>query len=460
MKGFPLQTALAIATFGGLLLLPEYVPALKAYQSLKVEHFPTVLDFPLRKTSADPIGAEMARVKPDLKTVEPGLKKTFLDPEGAMDPFYQALLAIEQGKAERPVRIAHYGDSPTTADLITADVRGLLQSKFGNAGHGFILVDKPWAWYGHRGVEIQASGWKIEPATTGSRGGLYGFGGVSFSGSAGATSTLVLKDRTHESVEIAYLAQPGGGALSVDAGSEVLGPVDTSSAETRPGFATFPLPPDTRRVTLRVTSGTVRVFGVSFGKSNPGVVYDSLGLNGAYVRVLAAMFHGEHWGEQLRHYDPDLIVINYGTNESVYPKFVDFGYEKDMREIVRRIRAALPDVPILVMSPMDRGERDANGQISTVPVMPRLVKLEQQVALATQSAFFNTFEAMGGSGTMGRWYAAEPRLVGADFIHPMPAGAKIVGGLLYQGLLDGYNQFKLKQMKLKLADAAKAEAAR
>ena len=30
---------------------------------------------------------------------------------------------------------------------------------------------------------------------------------------------------------------------------------------------------------------------------------------------------------------------------------------------------------------------------------------------------------------MGRWYAAEPRLVGADFIHPMPAGAKIVGEL-------------------------------
>jgi lysophospholipase L1-like esterase len=210
-------------------------------------------------------------------------------------------------------------------------------------------------------------------------------------------------------------------------------------------------------VTLRVTSGTVRVFGVSFGKSTPGVIYDSLGLNGAYVRVLAAMFNAEHWGEQLRHYDPDLVIINYGTNESVYPKFVDFGYEKDMREIVRRIRAALPEAPILVMSPMDRGERDASGQISTVQVMPRLVKLEQQVAEATQSAFFNTFEAMGGSGTMGRWYAAEPRLVGADFIHPMPAGAKIVGGLLYEGLLDGYNQFKLKQMKLKLAAAGAAE---
>jgi lysophospholipase L1-like esterase len=62
-------------------------------------------------------------------------------------------------------------------------------------------------------------------------------------------------------------------------------------------------------------------------------------------------------------------------------------------------------------------------------------------------AFFNTFQAMGGEGTMARWYAAEPRLVGSDYIHPMPAGAKIVGELLYGSLRDGYNEYKLRQLK-------------
>ncbi len=57
-------------------------------------------------------------------------------------------------------------------------------------------------------------------------------------------------------------------------------------------------------------------------------------------------------------------------------------------------------------------------------------------------AFFNTYEAMGGEGTMARWYASEPRLVGADYIHPMPAGAKIVGGLWYDALQDGFNDYK------------------
>jgi lysophospholipase L1-like esterase len=75
------------------------------------------------------------------------------------------------------------------------------------------------------------------------------------------------------------------------------------------------------------------------------------------------------------------------------------------------------------------------------------VSIEQKVAADTGVAFFNTYQAMGGEGTMARWYTSEPRLVGADYIHPMPAGAKIVGELLYGALRDGYNEYKLRQLK-------------
>ncbi len=140
------------------------------------------------------------------------------------------------------------------------------------------------------------------------------------------------------------------------------------------------------------------------------------------------------------------MIVNYGTNESGFASFVDKTWGPEMKEAVRRIHAALPGASVLLMSPMDRGERKDGGEIDTVPVLPRLVNIEARVASETGAAFFNTFEAMGGQGTMGRWYAAEPRLVGADFIHPMPAGAKIVGELLYSALRDGYNQYKLRQL--------------
>ncbi|MGH9657754.1 MAG: hypothetical protein ACRD96_04360, partial [Bryobacteraceae bacterium] len=101
---------------------------------------------------------------------------------------------------------------------------------------------------------------------------------------------------------------------------------------------------------------------------------------------------------------------------------------------------------ILVMSPMDRGAREAGGAIGTLSTIPRLVGIQQNASLDLRVGFFNTFLAMGGPGTMGRWYEAEPRLVGGDFIHPMPAGARIVGSLLYRALLDGYTRFKVRRM--------------
>jgi hypothetical protein len=92
--------------------------------------------------------------------------------------------------------------------------------------------------------------------------------------------------------------------------------------------------------------------------------------------------------------------------------------------------------------------------------LARLVTLQQRTADELGCAFFNTYEAMGGAGTMGRWYSAEPRLVSADFIHPTPGGARMVGNLLYRGLMNGYYRYKLRLMQGKLAAVPLGKAAR
>jgi hypothetical protein len=54
---------------------------------------------------------------------------------------------------------------------------------------------------------------------------------------------------------------------------------------------------------------------------------------------------------------------------------------------------------------------------------------------------------MGGEGTMARWYDSTPRLVSADFTHPLPAGARKVGVLLDQALESGYRKFKAREQQ-------------
>jgi hypothetical protein len=94
---------------------------------------------------------------------------------------------------------------------------------------------------------------------------------------------------------------------------------------------------------------------------------------------------------------------------------------------------------------MDRGERSGIDEINTMSTIPRIVAIQKRVASDTHCAFFDTFNAMGGDGTMSRWYNGKPRLVAGDLIHPTPQGASIVAQIFVKNLMQGYESYKGRQ---------------
>ena len=58
-----------------------------------------------------------------------------------MSAFYEALDELAQ--RPRPVRIAYFGDSFIEADILTADLRAMLQQKYGGWGVGFVPLNSP-----------------------------------------------------------------------------------------------------------------------------------------------------------------------------------------------------------------------------------------------------------------------------------------------------------------------------
>ena len=363
------------------------------------------------------------------------------DGGGALDHFYAALRTEDEGHSDVQVRIVHYGDSPTTADLITGDARQILQSRFGNGGPGFLLIDRPWAWYGHNGVDLSGDGWTIETAVNSPRVARYGLGGAIFTGSTGAVSRIRLQNADTTVVELQYLQQQNGGTVEVLADGSPAGQVQTAGADGENGAATISLPPGTKELELRVTSGTVKLFGVALGREGRGLTYDSIGLNGASTTVMSRAFDEASFAAALQHRRPDLVIINYGTNESTYLSYVNTQYEIELRRAIARVRVALPEASILIMSPMDRGIRGGGNAIGTYPAIPVIVGIQQRVAQDTGCGFFDTYQAMGGEGTMERWYNGHPRMVAADLIHPSPQGARIVAQALTSQLLIGYERY-------------------
>jgi lysophospholipase L1-like esterase len=465
----PAQTIFCVLVFASLpLLFPglaNVIPGLKEYR----EMMPDLRELVSFKGSESnqgggdiPGGAptsatnEFASTGADAPVIVSGSEHPIEDPARALDAFFAHLARTENRQPGAITRITHYGDSPITNDGITSTVRRIMQERFGDAGHGFILMDKPWEWYGHQGITFSSGGdWDSNPIIGGKvNDGEFGLGGVSFRASGPgkyasfAPASEGQTGRNFSRMEVYYLQQPGGGQFSVDVNGTSAQSVSTSSDTSTSGFYEIKAPqvgPNTFNV--KTLGGNVRLFGAVIENEGPGVVYDSLGVNGAYAGLLATAMNQEHWAQQLQHRNPNLVIINYGTNESQYASDEQMErYDKDLREVIRRVRAALSDVSILIVSPMDRGKRTGGGTVITMPSIPKIVEMQRRVALDTNCAFFNTFEAMGGDGTMAKWAAGKGKnhLVGGDLTHPTAEGSEIVGRLIFEGLNDSYLKYKAR----------------
>jgi lysophospholipase L1-like esterase len=462
-----------------LMLLPLIIPRLGEVIRIKGQSYREMLPNPAEMisfkgsqtnpTAADVPGVTVAGsgaasepIDTNPSTVETGARDV-VDPNYTLDSFYLKLALTDARQPGAITRISHYGDSPVTNDGITAPARRLLQERFGDAGHGFILVDRPWAWYDHQAIDFSSGGGWLSDSMMNPRinDGVFGLGGVSSRATGpGKFARFAPADsgdtgKSFSRMEVYFLRQPNGGQFNVSVNGTGDQIISTSSESAESGFSGIKAPesgPNTFEI--RTLQGNVRLFGAVIENDGPGIIYDSLGVNGAYAGLLATVMNEQHWAAQLQHRNPDLLILNYGTNESQYASDSQMArYDQDLREVISRIRTALPKVAILVVSPMDRGTR-SGGKVVTLQSIPKIVELQRRVALESNCAFFNLFSAMGGEGTMARWHEGKDRLVGGDLTHPTAIGAEKIGSLIYSAIMDGYTSYQSRNREISTKNKA------
>lgn len=379
------------------------------------------------------------------------------DPSGrAMDGFFTSLKKTDAGTPGALTRVAHYGDSLVVSDFMSSTLRRRFQLRFGDAGHGFVLMAKPWAWYFHQDVSHWSSdGWKthriVNPRITDE---LYGYGGATFRTSDGGTKSIfgtakpIVGDPKSEKeafgrrvsrFEVHYLEQPDGGSFDLLVDGKKVQTVSTRRPTQDKKLAIARVSTEDGEHSLEVRAqggGEARFFGVVLERNTAGVVWDALGVNGGRARILDVNDEG-HWAESLRARAPALVILQYGTNESEDTGYPQDQYESTLEAVLRQVKVALPDSSCLVIGAMDRAGHGIGG-METRPIIPRLIDSQRKVAFKVGCAFWDTYLAMGGSGAMGRWSKATPKLGGGDLTHPTMAGATLLGDLLYAALMNGY----------------------
>ncbi len=361
----------------------------------------------------------------------------------ALARFQAALAELAAGRRKRHVRILWFGDSHTYADFWTDAVRQPLQKRFGNGGPGYVLIGmQP---YRHAGVAFQSTGkWRHEPSApstsmkTGD--GQFGLLGIrTLPDAADATDSLTptlravrgkarwtILFRAASTSDRMQVRLGTAAATALDAHAGLAGPAGSPIRRLSiEGDAVAPLE-------VRAGGGTPQLFGAELESSVPGVVVDTLGINGARAATPLA-WDDKAWVAEIGARSPDLVVLAYGTNEIAETRPVE-RYAAHYRELLARIRRAAPQVDCLMAGPTDWDEPDG----STKPRVIEIDRLERAVAGELGCRYFSVFDAMGGDGSHTRWEHASPSLGAPDHIHLTPAGYAKLGALVVKALLDGY----------------------
>jgi lysophospholipase L1-like esterase len=474
------KTSAALATMLAILAVPYTTPALRA---LRVAHPPweaeaeaepeasEANDAPPPSPSAFGVGDQKLQATENAATITnalpttAGATKDALDPEAlartngtiaiedpevdggghALDPFYASLARALKGEAGAVARILHYGDSVIAGDLISGTMRRRMQERFGDAGHGFILIANPWEWYFQNDIAHTAGdGWSANKLTgPWPDDHMFGLGGVSFHTHDAASAFFSTRGdgdygRKVSRFDLFYLAQPHGGDVTLSVSGQAARKLSTRADAKESRVESIPVPDGHASLTVRSDgNGDVRLFGVALERDRPGVVYDALGAHSARASFWTAQ-DATHWADQMRLRKPALVVLQFGTNESENTLIKAETYAPVFGTLIEEVQRAAPGVPILVASPLDRAIKGENGELKTTPVIERIIAGQRAAAKEHHVAFWSTFDAMGGRGTMAKWRHTRPQLGNNDLSHPTPAGAEILGNLFSGAVFAGY----------------------
>lgn len=360
----------------------------------------------------------------------------------ALSSFFRALDSIKPGGPRiDPVRIVHFGDSHTAADILTAAIRKRFQYEFGDGGPGYLVARNPFSTPRRGVVSGATSGWVIDGIGKGAgNDGSYGLAGISMTTYKSGESIWLQTACTN--FEVYYLRSPGGGTIDIkiDGSSDLDEPLSLDSDEPEAGYWSYGRPGNSehRLEIVTVKPGKVRILGIVAEQiaPKPGVSYDVLGINGARAVRLTSWNQGLFLAN-IRERQPDLIIVAYGTNEVTDDDWSVDSYARMFSGILKKFHDAAPKASILVFGPPDRADVPAAGS-----KMPQMIDAQRRAAKLAGAAFWCSYDAMGGAGSMNSWVSQG--LGQGDHVHLTSAGYLKLGDMFYEAVSQAYKESKTR----------------
>lgn len=389
-----------------------------------------------------PLGSAPSPVASDEATVVGAPDQANSEDSTAPSPlrhFFAALSDLGSGKRRDHVHVVWLGDSHTAADLWTHAVRRALQERFTVGGPGFVHLGLKRTRHSQVKTEVLGS-WQRLPTqpsrTQPFADGVFGLGGMRATAKEGAIAKARPREGTVPGVahwSLFYRA-PVRSSFQIKLGGQtetVRGAAATSNEISR---LDLEAPADAELVFTRI-AGMPELYGASIEGSTPGVVLDTLGIDGARVRTPLA-WQENSWEHLLAQRKADLVVLAYGTNE-VFESYEPTEYIAYYRELMGRVRAASPEADCWFIGPTDVMQSEGHSH-------PRVAQISSAQATAAAELgclYVGAHRLMGGEGSYAEWQTSKPALAGNDGVHLTARGYQELGRLTAEFLFDAYERY-------------------
>ncbi len=351
-----------------------------------------------------------------------------------VEKFIKALRDLMNGK-RKLVRIAYLGDSFIEGDLITMDLRRMLQMRFGGSGVGFVPITSISAGFRQTISHSFTSNWNdYSFKSPGDRSRVF-ISGHNFSTNGGASvSYRSTKDSLLNHFDKVFALYKSSKGVTVSINNSPL-TFPASAVVAKKLVAT-----QVQSLSASFASGNNIYYGFSF-EPDTGIVVDNFsfrGISGVEFKQLAPDFLSQINDVQLY----DLIVFQYGPNLLFKPGADDFTYySKPMTTAIELFRNGFPKSDILMVSTGDKAFR-YNGVYKTAKGVLPLLYTQQQIAASTGINFWNLYLNMGGENSMIEWVEGEKKMANKDYTHVNWQGGKKIAELIYNTLLHAYQTNK------------------
>ncbi len=356
-----------------------------------------------------------------------------------LNPLHQ--LYAKLNNPNTTVRIALLGDSFVEGDILSCDLRAILQSRYGGQGSGFAPLDSPLTRY-RRTVRTTSSGWtthnimqkRTTPEDLASR--YYVSGWVSHPQVGASTKWSGSDSRQHlatwNSARFIFMSREGAtietsinGAPHKTYNLEAKDMVQQIKVEQE-GMSSFE---------VKLTSGDKGFIGygaIFDGGKSGGVVVDNYSVRSNNGQAI--LWTNPSINVQIDHLvgGYDLVILQYGLN--IMQKGVNnyTRYGEQIQKMIAYVRECFPYAAVLVMGVSDRSMKE-NGAYVAMSEARNLTRYQRDAAHKMGAAFWSTYDAMRAQGGMSNFVKQE--WAAKDFTHINFAGGRQIAMALVDAFI-------------------------